>query len=121
MTLNNAPSTGSGHSVDIMMIGHFAKDKLVVDGKSETASGGAVYYGSVALRRIGVRVAVVTRLHSNDFALLDELEQEGVRVFATAASETSGIGWTCKASSASARTVTWSFASGPTWPRGWRT
>jgi sugar/nucleoside kinase (ribokinase family) len=77
--------------VDIVMIGHFAKDKLVVDDTGETASGGAVYYGSVALRRIGVRVAVVTRLHPDDFALLDELEQEGVRVFATAAPATSGI------------------------------
>ena len=77
--------------VDIMMIGHFAKDRLVVDGASETASGGAVYYGSVALQRIGLRVAIVTRLHSSDFALLDELKQEGIRVFATAAPETSGI------------------------------
>ena len=77
--------------VDIMMIGHFAKDRLVVDGVSETASGGAVYYGSVALRRIGLRVAVVTRLHPNDFVLLDELKQEGIQVFATAAPETSGV------------------------------
>ena len=83
MTLN--------HDVDIMMIGHFAKDRLVVDGRSEYASGGAVYYGSVALRRLGVDVAVVTRLHPGDFSLLDELEQEGVQVFATAAPETSGI------------------------------
>ena len=83
MTLN--------HDVDIMMIGHFAKDRLVVDGRSENASGGAVYYGSVALRRLGVDVAVVTRLHPGDFSLLDELEQEGVQVFATAAPETSGI------------------------------
>ena len=79
------------YNVDIMMIGHFAKDRLVVDGTSEVASGGAVYYGSVALRRIGVRVAVVTRLHPDDFPLLDELKQEGVRVFAIAAPETSGI------------------------------
>ena len=77
--------------VDIMMIGHFAKDRLVVDGIGETASGGAVYYGSVALRRIGLRVAVVTRLHPNDFSLLDELKQDGIQVFATAAPETSGI------------------------------
>ena len=79
------------NSVDIMMIGHFAKDRLVVDGKAETTSGGAVYYGSVALRRLGVDVAVVTRLHADDFPLLDELRQEEVRVFATAAQETSGI------------------------------
>ena len=78
-------------NVDIIMLGHFAKDKLVVDGNSETASGGAVYYGSVALRHIGRRVAVVTRLHPSDFALLDELEQEDIRVFAAAAPATSGI------------------------------
>ncbi len=96
MTLNYDPSTwdlrsASGHSVDIMMIGHFAKDRLVVDGHGEFASGGAVYYGSVALRRLGVRVAVVTRLHTDDFPLLDELKEEGVQVFAAAAPATSGI------------------------------
>jgi sugar/nucleoside kinase (ribokinase family) len=76
---------------DIMMIGHFAKDLLVVDGQAETAPGGAVYYGSMALRRLGVGVAVVTRLHRDDFPLLDELRAAGVQVFATPAPETSGI------------------------------
>jgi len=74
-----------------MMIGHFAKDRLVVDGASKTASGGAVYYGSVALKRIGLRVAIVTRLHPDDLPRLDELKREGIEVFAAAASETSGI------------------------------
>jgi sugar/nucleoside kinase (ribokinase family) len=77
--------------VDIMMLGHFARDRLVVDGRGEVASGGAVYYGSVALRRIGVSVAVVTRLHPDDFPRLEELRREGVQVFATPAPETSGI------------------------------
>jgi len=79
------------YDVDIMMIGHFAKDRLVVDGIGEVAPGGSVYYGGIALRRIGVRVAVVTRLHSDDFALLDELKSEGIQIFATPAPETSGI------------------------------
>jgi len=79
------------YDVDIMMLGHFAKDKLVVDGVGEFASGGAVYYGSVALRHIGVRVAVVTRLHPDDFPRLDELKREGVKIFAATATETSGI------------------------------
>jgi sugar/nucleoside kinase (ribokinase family) len=83
MTLND--------NTDIMMIGHLAKDRLVVDGHCETAPGGAVYYGSMALRRLGVRVAVVTRLHPDDFPLLDELKQAGIEVFATPAPETSGI------------------------------
>ena len=79
------------HNVDIIMLGHFAKDRLVVDGTSKIASGGAVYYGSVALRHIGLRVAVVTRLHPDDLPRLDELKREGIEVFAAAASETSGI------------------------------
>jgi sugar/nucleoside kinase (ribokinase family) len=77
--------------LDIIMIGHFAKDRLVVDGQVELASGGAVYYGSVALRHLDKRVAIVTRLHPDDFPLLDELRAEGVQVFATPAPETSGI------------------------------
>ena len=81
----------SSFNTDIMMIGHFARDRLVVDGHCEYAPGGAVYYGSVALRRLGVDVAVVTRLHPDDFPLLDELKQEGVRVFAAPAPATSGI------------------------------
>jgi len=76
---------------DILMIGHFAKDRLVVDGKGESAAGGAVYYGGVAVRRLGVRVAVATRLHPGDFPMLDDLKREGVAVFAAPASATTGI------------------------------
>jgi sugar/nucleoside kinase (ribokinase family) len=90
-TLRGDRQLTSNTHFDIVMIGHFAKDRLVVDGHGEIASGGGVYYGSVALRRLGVRVAVVTRLHPDDFLRLDELKQEGVQVFATPAPETSGI------------------------------
>ena len=76
---------------DVMMIGHFARDRVVVDGQSQTVSGGAVYYGSIALRHLGLDVAVVTRLHPNDFHLLEELKQEGVEVFGSPAPQTSGI------------------------------
>jgi sugar/nucleoside kinase (ribokinase family) len=77
--------------VDVMIIGHFAKDQVIVDGNSETASGGSVYFGSVALRHLGLRAAIVTRLHPDDFPRLDEVKREGVQVFATPALATSGI------------------------------
>ncbi len=82
--------TNSAH-FDVMMIGHFAQDRNVVDGRAKTESGGGVYFGSVALKRLGVNVAIVTRLHPDDFPHLDELKQEGIKVFATPAPETSGI------------------------------
>jgi sugar/nucleoside kinase (ribokinase family) len=77
--------------VDIMLLGHLAKDRNVVDGVGRTEAGGGVYFGSVALRHLGLRVAVVTRLHPDDFPLLADLEREGIQVFATPAPETSGI------------------------------
>lgn len=70
---------------DIMMIGRFARDILVVDGQAETPSGGGVYFGSIALRRLGANVAVVTRLHPKDFPPLEELKREGVQDFAAPA------------------------------------
>ena len=82
----NAPE-----GLDILMIGHFAKDLLVIDGVGERASGGAVFYGSVALKRLGLSVGIVTRLHPDDFSRLDDVRREGVQVFATAAPETTGI------------------------------
>ncbi len=77
--------------LDIVMVGNFAKDKLIVDGVEQVASGGGVYYGSVAIHRLGLKVVVITRLSTADFPRLEELHAEGVTVFATPASGTSGI------------------------------
>ncbi len=76
---------------DIVMIGNFAKDKLIVDGIEEIASGGGVYYGSIVVKRLGASVAVITRLHPDDFFRLEDLKAEGVAVYATQAAGTSGI------------------------------
>jgi len=84
-------SMDSGSNVDILMLGHFAKDRLVYADRDEISSGGGVYYGSIALRRLGLRVAIVTRLHQDDFARLDRVKREGVQVFAKPAPQTSGI------------------------------
>ncbi len=78
-------------SVDIAVIGHFAKDKIIVRGEERVSSGGSVYYGGIALRRMGLQVAVITRLRRDDFGLLDELKDEGILVFAQPAKQTSGI------------------------------
>jgi sugar/nucleoside kinase (ribokinase family) len=77
--------------VDIVLIGHLARDENIVDGQGRVEAGGAVYFGSLALRRQGLQVAIVTRLHEHDFPLLEELRAAGVQVYASAAPETSGI------------------------------
>jgi sugar/nucleoside kinase (ribokinase family) len=77
--------------VDIALVGTFAKDRLVHRGVTEVSSGGGVYYGSLALRRLGFSVAVITRLHPDDFGRLDDLRAEGVAVHASPAPQTTGI------------------------------
>ncbi len=79
------------NSLDVLMFGHMAKDRIVIDGHSAILSGGGAYFGSVVYRRLGLSVGVVTRLHRDDFPRFDELSQQGIQVFATPASETTGI------------------------------
>jgi sugar/nucleoside kinase (ribokinase family) len=79
------------YTIDVAVIGHFARDKIIVAGQETVASGGSVYYGALALRRLGLRVAVVTRLAQADWPRLDELREAGIRVYAQAADQTSGI------------------------------
>lgn len=76
---------------DVTFLGHFAKDLIVVRGAGSASSGGAVYYGSMALARLGMKVAVVTRLAGEDFGRLDELRDAGIEVFAIDSGVTSGI------------------------------
>ncbi|MFC1889527.1 carbohydrate kinase [Thermodesulfobacteriota bacterium] len=78
-------------SVDVTFLGHFAKDLIVVRGARSASSGGAVYYGPMALARLGMKVAVITRLAGEDFGRLDELRDAGIEVFATDSGVTSGI------------------------------
>ncbi len=77
--------------VDVVVLGHLAKDRLVFGDRVEYSLGGSVYYGGIVLRRLGLQVAVVTRLHPEDFPLLEELRREGISIFARPAEETSGI------------------------------
>jgi len=76
---------------DALLVGHFAVDRIVSGGETRAASGGGVYYGAMALARLGYRVAVATRVCERDFFRLDEMRAEGIAVFATKASETSGM------------------------------
>ncbi len=78
-------------SFDVLMVGHFARDELIVDGQGEVSSGGGVYYGSMALRQLGLKVAIATRLKKKDFPHLEVLREAGVEVYATPAEQTSGI------------------------------
>lgn len=75
---------------DVLMFGHFAKDILTVDDNSIESPGGAVYYGAVVLRRLGLNVGVFTRGSSDDFHYLDELTDLGIDIAVEPADQSSG-------------------------------
>lgn len=76
---------------DVICIGHLAKDKIVIGDAARISTGGAVYYGGIVLRHLGLRISVVTRLARADFPLLDELRSIGIQTFPVPSEETSGI------------------------------
>ena len=76
---------------DIVIIGHVAKDIIEIDGESKAVLGGAVYYGGLAGSRMGLKLAIITRLKIEDFPILDSFEKNNIKYFAYPAKETSGL------------------------------
>ncbi len=66
---------------DVIILGHIAKDKLIIDGEEKDALGGAVYYGAMALSKLNYSAAVITLLSKDDFFYLDILRKDGIEVF----------------------------------------
>jgi sugar/nucleoside kinase (ribokinase family) len=69
-----------GH--DILFLGQYTKDTIVSAAGTRVVDGGAFSYGANVAARMGLKVAAVTRLAAEDFAVVRDLENLGVRVFA---------------------------------------
>ncbi len=68
---------------DVALIGHIAKDEIVIKGERKTAVGGAVYYGAFPLSKMGLKVAVITKVAEKDKNLTLPLTNAGIKVFLT--------------------------------------
>ncbi len=78
-------------SIDLVIIGHLAKDIIEIDGLSYTSLGGAVYYGGIAGSHMGLKIIIITRLKEDDFSLLEVFKRNGIKYFAYPSEETSGL------------------------------
>ncbi len=76
---------------DVVILGHIAKDILIINGEEKEAIGGAVYYGAMALSRLKYSVAAITLLSKDDFSYLNVMRKEGIEVYPYEADVTSGI------------------------------
>jgi sugar/nucleoside kinase (ribokinase family) len=80
-----------GGMFDIAMVGHFSKDRIIVGDDEKTVPGGAVYYGSIPLARLGFRVAVLTKAADSDADMLRPMEEAGAVVFTAKSGVTTSI------------------------------
>lgn len=72
--MNNQP-------YDVAYIGNYTKDTIVSPAGVRYVDGGAVNYAAHAGARLGLKVAVITRLAHEDQRVLDSLTQAGVDCF----------------------------------------
>ncbi len=77
---------------DVILVGHLAKDKIIIGGKERESSGGAPFYGAFPLLRMGKKVGIVTKLKKEDFYITAPLVRElNLSLFVTFTPDTTGI------------------------------
>jgi sugar/nucleoside kinase (ribokinase family) len=68
---------------DLVCIGNYTKDTIISPSGTRYVDGGAMNYSAHAARRLGLSVAVVTRLAREDQRVVDKFAQAGIDCFAT--------------------------------------
>jgi sugar/nucleoside kinase (ribokinase family) len=77
--------------VDIVILGHLAKDIIEIDGIDKESLGGVVYYGGIAGSKMNLKLFIITRLKKEDFPILDVFTKNNIRFLAYPSEETSGL------------------------------
>ncbi|HEX9899492.1 MAG TPA: PfkB family carbohydrate kinase [Candidatus Methylomirabilis sp.] len=98
---------------DIVFIGHYTKDTIVYPHSTRTVDGGAFFYGANVAARMGLRVAVVTRLARQDWHVVGELERLGVTVFARETAASTHLRLTYPTANLDERTIELTSSAGP--------
>jgi sugar/nucleoside kinase (ribokinase family) len=66
--------------MSISFLGHVSKDVNIVDGIRSIVAGGGVFYGSIAVARLGGKAKVYTKCAKEDRIIFSEMEKSGVGV-----------------------------------------
>src|SRR5512134_2526245 len=98
---------------DIVFIGHYTKDTIVYPHSTRTVDGGAFFYGANVAARMGLRIAVVTRLARQDWYVVGELERLGVTVYARETPASTHLRLTYPTANLDDRTIELTSSSGP--------
>ncbi len=69
--------------IDVCVIGYVTKDIVRINHHQKVLPGGTAYYTSLALKNLGLNVAVVTKIGEKDLHLIDELKKKNITLFLT--------------------------------------
>jgi sugar/nucleoside kinase (ribokinase family) len=98
---------------DIVFIGHYTKDTIVYPHSTRTVDGGAFFYGANVAARMGLRIAVVTRLARQDWHVVGKLERLGVTVFGRETAASTHLRLTYPTANLDERTIELTSSAGP--------
>jgi sugar/nucleoside kinase (ribokinase family) len=98
---------------DIAFIGHYTKDTIVYPTVTRVVDGGAFNYGANVAARMGLRVAVATRLAREDWHVVKALEAIGVTAFAKATPHSTCLRLIYPTDNLDQRTIELTSSAGP--------
>ncbi len=98
---------------DIAFVGHYTKDTIVYPNAMRVVDGGAYFYGANVAARMGLRVAVVTRLARQDWGAVEKLERLGVTMLARATPASTLLRLTYPTANLDERTIELTSWAGP--------
>ena len=68
---------------DVVCIGNYTKDTIITPAGTKYVDGGGMNYAAHAAARLGLKVAVVTRLAKEDDRVVEKFTQDGIDCFPT--------------------------------------
>ena len=68
---------------DVACIGNYTKDTIITPSGTRYIDGGGMNYAAHAARRLGLKIAVVTRLAKEDQRVVDKFQQAGIDCYPT--------------------------------------
>jgi sugar/nucleoside kinase (ribokinase family) len=101
---------------DIAFVGHYTKDTIVSATGTRVVDGGAFNYGAHVAARMGLKVAAVTRLATDDFHVVEELTDLGIDVFANETPESTCLRLEYPSSNVDERVIYVESTAGPFTP-----
>jgi sugar/nucleoside kinase (ribokinase family) len=68
---------------DVLYVGNYTKDTIISPSGTKYVDGGAINYAAHAAVRLGMKVAVVTRLSKEDDRVVEKFKQSGIDCYPT--------------------------------------